>query len=428
MVRAGRVAQERLIRERTHVTVGADEKSVFVTAARDVPRDFRLFELVGNEYALNFRDGMSGRVAVVAGVWDLRDLKARARRTGQGTFQVRLSDDSRGKIVIGDDTFLFQFVIPPPQQPRPQLPLAVYRGATPTDWPTTIIAAVAFLVHFLAVGALYSDWLDPIVDRELEVAGLVETVKSLPPPPPIEDEPTEPEETPAKARTDDAAKKPASKARGGRGPDRQSTREAAALSEELDRLKMATLGALIDGGPATAEVLRRGEVPMDALDAAASSAAGVAMGGLDFLGGGGAIRPGHHAGLQDVGNANRSGGTEGAGTLKGPRGPKGVVVPGQSSTRGGRVSNAASVVATMRPGFRHCYNRALQEDPDARGSIDLSIRVGPGGEVQGVAAVARGSLPATLVSCVKARAGAAEFAPPEGGSALVQVPVTFVKQ
>ena len=48
---------------------------------------------------------------------------------------------------------------------------------------------------FMAIGAIYSDWLDPVIDDEVSVAGLVDSVKNLPPPPPIEeqtdDEPTE---------------------------------------------------------------------------------------------------------------------------------------------------------------------------------------------------------------------------------------------
>jgi hypothetical protein len=82
----------------------------------------------------------------------------------------------------------------------------------------------------------------------------------------------------------------------------------------------------------------------------------------------------------------------------------------------------------MRAGFRACYNRALQENPDAQGSIRLTIRVGPGGEVQGVSAAPSGNLSGSVVSCVQARASAAQFSPPEGGSAAVVVPVTFVKQ
>ena len=94
----------------------------------------------------------------------------------------------------------------------------------------------------------------------------------------------------------------------------------------------------------------------------------------------------------------------------------------------GNVSNAARVVAGMRAGFRSCYNRGLAENPDAQGSIRLSIKVGPGGEVQGVTASASGNLPGSVTSCVQARAQAAQFDPPEGGSAVVVVPVSFVKQ
>jgi hypothetical protein len=92
------------------------------------------------------------------------------------------------------------------------------------------------------------------------------------------------------------------------------------------------------------------------------------------------------------------------------------------------VSNAARVVAGMRAGFRNCYNRALSQNPDVEGRIALSIHVGPGGEVQSVGAAPSGNLPDSVVSCVKARAQAAQFDPPQGGLAVIQVPVTFVKQ
>jgi hypothetical protein len=82
----------------------------------------------------------------------------------------------------------------------------------------------------------------------------------------------------------------------------------------------------------------------------------------------------------------------------------------------------------MRAGFRNCYQRGLAENPDAAGSIRLTIRVGAGGEVAGVSPSPSGSLPASVISCVVARAQAAQFDPPEGGSAVIAVPVTFVKQ
>jgi len=118
---------------------------------------------------------------------------------------------------------------------------------------------------------------------------------------------------------------------------------------------------------------------------------------------------------------------EGAGTAAKVAGPKGNANVGGASVSGGTVGNASRVVAGMRAGFRACYQRGLADNPDAAGAVTLTIRVGPGGEVQSVSA-SSGSLPASVVSCVKARAQAAQFDAPEGGSAVIQVPVTFVKQ
>jgi hypothetical protein len=157
----------------------------------------------------------------------------------------------------------------------------------------------------------------------------------------------------------------------------------------------------------------------------------VGAGGGDFnlKGAGGAIRPGAAGGgLAGIGSTGRGAGTEGSGTGAKVEGPKGNASVGGAAVSGGNVSNAARVVAGMRAGFRNCYQRGLAENPDSAGSIRLTIRVGAGGEVAGVSAVPSGSLPASVVSCVQARAQAAQFDPPEGGAAAIQVPVTFVKQ
>ncbi len=436
LVQGGRIIEERIIKQRTHVTVGPSEKSMFVIATQNVPPSFRLFELVGNEYQLNFLDGMSGRIALPTGISDLNMLKGQARRTPQGAYQVRLTEDSRGKVVVGNTTILFQFVTPPPVQPKPQLPVSVTSGATSIDWGTTMIAAFSFLLHFLAIGAIYSDWLDPIIDDEVNIAGLVDSVKNLPPPPPVEEVETEVDpnaEKAEKAETKSATKSSGGKAGEGGKAGPMSAAQAAKLSQELDQLEMATLGALSSDGPATAGVLKGGEVPTSALDAAAASGAGVSAGGPGSLrlgGGGGPIRPGTGAGsgLAGLANTGKGAGTGGSGEATKVKGPKGSASVGGAAVSGGTVSNASRVVAGMRAGFRACYNRGLAENPDAQGSIRLTIRVGPGGEVQSVGAGASGNLPGSVVSCVRARASAAQFDPPEGGSAVIQVPVSFVKQ
>jgi len=154
---------------------------------------------------------------------------------------------------------------------------------------------------------------------------------------------------------------------------------------------------------------------------------GAGTGDLKLGSGGGAIRPGMGGTLAGIGSSGRTTGTEGTGTGAKVAGPKGNANVGGANVSGGTVGNASRVVAGMRAGFRSCYQRGLAENPDAAGNITLTIRVGAGGEVTGVSG-SSGTLPASVVACVKARAQAAQFDAPEGGSAVISVPVTFVKQ
>jgi hypothetical protein len=441
LVQGGKVIEERIIKQRGHVTVGPSEKSMFVVSAQHVPATFRLFELIGNDYALNFLDTMGGRVALQTGISDLAALRGQAKRTPQGAYQVRLTEDARGKVVIGETTFLFQFVAPPPIQPKPQLPVSVRGGlSSQIDWPMTIIAAFSFLFHFGMVGAIYSDWMDPVIDEDVNIAGLIDSVKALPPPPPVE---TQQEATTAAATSTAAATAEAPKAQPGgsgggqKGPGKggsMSTGERARLSAQLDQLEMATLGALNSQGPATAGVLRGGEVPTGALDAAASSGAGVAASGGTGLnlggGGGGVVRPGmggKAGGLGAVGETT-AGTPGGAGTAAVVKGPKGNASVGGASVAGGSVSNADRVVAGMRAGFRACYNRGLANNPDLQGQVKIVAKVGPNGEVLSATPQGGGGLGDEVVNCVVRRVKSASFAPPEGGGATIVIPVTFALQ
>jgi outer membrane biosynthesis protein TonB len=262
----------------------------------------------------------------------------------------------------------------------------------------------------------------------------VETVRALPAPPPVEEPeeaaPTEKTETeaPKAAAPKAAAPKPAPSSSGAKEHFTKS--QAAALSNELESLEMATLAALSGVGPATANVLRSGEVPTSALDAAAASEAGVSASGpgLKLGGAGGTIRPGAAGGgLASIGSSGKSGGT-GSGATQAVQGPRGSASVGDAAVAGGSVSDASRVVAQMRAGFRACYNRGLAENPDIEGKIALSIKVGPTGQVSSVSATKTGNIPVSVVDCVKARATSATFAAPQGGAAVVQVPVSFVKQ
>jgi len=442
LVQGGKVIEERVIKQRTHVTVGPSEKAMFVIPSKNLPAQFRIFELVGGDYYLNFLEGMGGRVALKTGVSDLSALRSQAKRVplsgGQQMYQIQLSDEARGKVVVGETTFLFQFVAPPPVQPKPQLPVSVKTGlASDIDWTTTIIAAFSFLLHFGAVGSLYSDWMDPVVDDEVDVKQLLESVKHLPPPPPVEEKETT--ETPvATAAAATEAPKPSgggqkSAGAGSGGKGKLSDARATAIANELASLDLAMVGALNSSGSATNSVLDRGDTPTGLLDGAAANGAGVGSGGVAGLNmgntGGGAIRPGTAGGngLASIGNT-AAGGPATAGSAQKVKGPVGNAMVGGAAVSGGSVSNASAVVAGMRAGFRRCYNRGLAENPEMKGSVRITAKIGPNGEVLSASPSGGGGLSGTVISCVAARVASAQFAPPEGGGATIVIPVTFAAQ
>ncbi|MEZ4222805.1 MAG: AgmX/PglI C-terminal domain-containing protein [Polyangiaceae bacterium] len=416
-VRDGRIVDERLIGDARHVSVGPTEKCNFVLA--EVPRSHRLFEHHGGSYRLHLTSGMRARVAKSA---------SEAPADVEGPCSVELTHTSRGRVHLGQSAFLFQFVPRPPVQPRPRLPISVTRGALSLDVRTTGVAALSFLLHFLAVGVLYSDWMDPVMDDAIVVSGALAELATLPVPP-AEVETPEVDASSTKTPEPTApSKTPGTKGKGGNGsPGGASpTSSEAGLTQELERLELATLAALNGEGPATSGVLRDGEVPTAGLDAAARSNAGISDGRMT-LRTTGPLRPGQSGDLASLATKQRQASND-SGSVETVAPPKGSVNVPAPSNPGGAIKNAASVVASMRAGFRHCYNRGLVDSPDAQGSVRLVIQVGPGGEVQGVQASPSGNLPGSVVSCIRSRAQAASFDPPEGGSGAVVVPVSLIKQ
>lgn len=391
-VERGRVIEERVFAPKRVITIGRSERATFVVADAPTSRE-RVF---ANE-------------------------KGRWWRAGE-----LLEPAARGKFRIGSALFLYQLVLPPPVRTRAVLPRSVLANPVSLDLRTSVVAGLSFLFHFLIAGALYSDWLDPISDEGVTVNGLGELMKTLPPPPVVES-PTE-EVTPAATATATAeAAKPG--ARGTKGPSSAGAKPSgnAALAEQLEQLDLATIG-LSHGGPATAGVLDRSEIPTAALDAAAASDVGVSTGALpNFVRGGGALRPGETGSLADLGRRGKDPDAKGLGEVTTHKGPRGNTVV-SSPPRTSALPGAERVVAGLRPGFHRCYQRGLDKYPDAEGGVRLVLHVGPNGEVSNVDASPSGNLPGEIVSCMVSRARMAQFSAPEGGSAAVVVPITVRKQ
>lgn len=435
LVQNGRVVEERIIKQRTTVTVGSNERAVFVIPSQAVPPMFKLFELIGNEYYLNFLDGMTGRVALATGITDLTALRGQAKKVG-GAYQVKLTEEARGKVVIGETTFLFQFVAPPPVQPRPQLPLAVKGGlAAQIDWSLTIIAAFSFLLHFGVVGAMYSDWMDPVVGDDLNVAGLVDMMKNIPPPP-VTETPTETNANATATATATAASKPTSGAGGKTGSSGQSKaagsvgdKQAAALVAQAESMQMQMLAAL-GGGSAVQGALNRSDIPPVDLSGAAKSGAGVTAGTGDLKvgGGGGAIQGGGRgSGLGGLGGGTKGSGDGSAGTERKVEGPKADAQVG-GSTASVPISDADRVIAGLRGRFRTCYQTGLNSDPNMSGKVIITAKVDPNGEVSSASVTQNTGLSPAVASCIANVVKRAQFNPPGGSGSTLNIPVTFVQQ
>ena len=150
---------------------------MFVVLSDALPRNWLLFELSGNGYVAHFSDGMDARIAVGNEIISLSQLKQTGKIQKRGAAWVLpLDERARGKITLADMTILFQFVTPPPPQPRPQLPASVRGSAlSGVDWFFTTIAAVSFLLHLIFVIYLRNvDWprkpdIEAIPDRFVQM-------------------------------------------------------------------------------------------------------------------------------------------------------------------------------------------------------------------------------------------------------------------
>lgn len=439
LVHRGKVIDERVVTAGEHLTIGPSEHATFVVTEPGIPPGFRLFDSTPEGFRLQVTPRMTGRVAGAKGTVDIPALGADTAPSPGAARAVPLAGDARGKVVVGDHIVLFQLVPIAPPLGRPQLPASVKSGLGEVDWRTSIVAAFSFLFHFGAVGSVYSDWMDPVVDDEAQAAQLLESLRELPPPPPVERPKDEAPSTSASAAAS-AAPRPAGPsggrvattgAPGGGGAARGDAR-AHQLSSQMAALEMQMVASLGGTGAATSAVLGPGsDLPLGMLEKSAASSSGVREGGtagLDLGGSSGApLRPGSITRTAIPGDTSMNPVT--AGTAVAVRPPSGSVAVPPPVQIGGEIPGAGGVVAGMTAGFRRCYNLGLsREDPTMKGSVRITAKIGPNGEVLSASASGSGNLSPTVIGCMRSRVASAQFSPPPGGGATLVIPITVIPQ
>lgn len=449
LIQAGKIVEERIIRRRETVSVGTSEKNHFIVQAPGLPSRFDAFQLVGNDYILNFTESMKGRVALPGGVQDLEKLRTSGGARNAGShFQVKLSDTSRGKVVIGDTTLLFQFVVPPPVQPRPQLPAAARGGLVAgIDWLFTAICVFTYMMLFGFIVYLESsDW--PIQQGIAEIPEAYRFIyEAAPEPPPeentVEETPTdegteEPEKvTKAPPRTTKAPQQTTNTA-STEQPQGESSAEQTARIRESARANAEALllGALGEGG-ALNDVLAGGAVTSNAADVLAQ-AQGVdvatSRGGTirERSGGGGSGQGGDLTSLRRAGGAGATRNQNEGGAVQ-ERQVRGRFSMGSGGDIGGAGDMDGAAVARMIRGrssaFRRCYETSLRSNPSLAGRVSVQFTIQERGNVSGARATENTTGDSALASCVtRVVSGLRWRQGPEGGAVTFSYPFIFAPQ
>ena len=376
----GKIIEERLIRERTSVTIGQSMKNTFSIPVEGLPLELTLFSLENDKYSLRFLNKMDGRLSDGANVNTLDALKSRGAQNHGDYWSVPLSSTARGKLSLGDLTILFQFVTEPPRQPKPMLPASV-RGtfADRFDPRLSVILCASIMLHFAIV----------IVARAMDVeipGGMAERAYNLtftqdqyvdvdkPQPEKAADTGPATAKAPEKPAATIPSKMPAKVPDAGR-----DAKADVALQEEQAKAMADLLTGEGPNGNSEGDMSKR----RPGADLG-QQIADVREGGKSVSVGGGAGRGPRGDGDARVGtgkgpNISGPGGTETAGGPKVEHAPQGriQVSDKQSFDESSLTPDIvlAKIQSVYMSGLKRCYKQYLNKDASARGKVTLKLTV-----------------------------------------------------
>jgi hypothetical protein len=194
--------------------------------------------------------------------------------------------------------------------------------------------------------------------------------------------------------------------------------KAAKIAKQLAQLDVETVGVLGGDGVAVDGVLSAGDVPTGLLDDAAGSPDGVVMGDSAAPGSGG-------RGLKALAKPKRGASRTGAAVSskkKKKKKKKGRVLIGKVSAGGLEAKRVKRILRRARGRLRRCYRDALETNPDAAGTIRLSLQIDETGQVvvrKRTREVVSDISPRSVASCMAGVAHGLAFPAPDDGEATV---------
>jgi len=447
LFRDKKIVEERIVRKRETVSIGTSAKNHLIVKTGAMPKKlesrFELFQLVGDDYILNFTDDMTGKVALPGGVQKLDYLRESGAARNAGThYQIKLADTSRGNIRVGDFTVFFEFVAAPPITPKPQLPAAVQRGLIKNiDWTFTTWVIFSYMLFFGSI--IYMENADWEIERGADevpetLARLVFEAPIEPPQVEEEIERGEGEEEEAEAEEGEAPEeeKP-SKADAGPAPEAAATQEGRAriAQDAAAQAEAMLLGALGEGSGALADVLEGGAVTQDAADVLAqASGVGVATkkdaGTLRTRSGGGSGQQSDLGSLKKSAKAGKAASEGKAVQERAVRGNVGLRSGGDIGGSGEFDAAAVQKQIKLRlKSITRCYESELRKNPSLAGKVTVTFTIQERGNVTDARASENTTGSPSVASCVTRTISRFRFNPgPSGGSVTFRYPFVFQPQ
>jgi hypothetical protein len=410
LVQDGHILEERHLHKPGDFTVGQDPRNSLVLPLPDLPASFPVFEYRAQQYHLVFNEDMHGRVDLGSSDVDFHTLRAQGLATQRGDqYVLPLQESARGLVELDKDLRLFfQFVQPPPESEKLQLPPDLQGG-----WWRSMdrmffgILAASLLLHFSGAALIIAS--EPPPEPELSLDELPDRfARVLMPPRQEEPKPRAADTAQAAAPTEekpkagdsdekpapDGASKPAS-------AEEAAARRAEVAKKVSGKGLLKILGSSGGGGGAFSDVLGGstggGDIAQALAGAGGVGIATEASVGANGPRGGGS---GKVAGIGELGT--RGGGKVDLGSKKE------VEVSGRVSTSTPEVESSevdretlARYVKSRLKAIQGCYERELKRNPSLKGKVMVRFSILPSGRTGEIEIEENTLGPDAVASCIR---------------------------
>lgn len=417
LIQGAKITEDRTLKRRVAVTVGQDARNTFVVPVSNLPSSFTIFELVNNVYSLVFTAQMEGKVHVNGVDMTLQQAVQQGLAKARGSsFVLPLNDQSKGRVSLGEVSMLFQFVTPPPEAPRAELPANV-RGnfLQQVDQFFFLILAISLTIHFS--GATFIACQPMPEERELSLDELPDRfVKAMMP---------EVKPPPPKTEVASGPKEEKKKDEGKDKGEKKATSNKAELSAKVaSKGLLKVIGADSGGGGAFEDVLGSSS-GVGSIGDALSGASGVGVATADSLAGGPhGGGTGKAAGIGDLGTSG--GGKVDLGEA-GARQIRGQVRDQAPEVESKDVDREALTryVRSRTRAIQACYEKELKRNPSLKGKIVIRFSIMPNGRTGEIDIEENTLGNEAVASCIKTIVRSWSFPFKPDGEVPVSYPFVF---